>query len=315
MNLQNRLLTRLSALATAVLFSAGLTTANATEPCDDFGECKVLIEINAEDGDVGFHFLMDGDNLIHAMLFNEKHKKMFSYIARRELRDQFVTETFVESAEPLCWPDPDALEEAEDEGEDLEIVTLADFLDLWSTGDYHFFGIGEDWEFSHGVTQLSFALPAAPADLDFNVATRVISWAAGDDLGNCAENAEKDMEDEDGIIPNLADVMHLLDMPPGAVPLASYEVVLEPDVEDGDPTGALKFTVRVPPTQTSVTVPEDYLDSLPDNTLMKVEVGGIGLDDNATFAEEFDFCVNEDDSEFPNDDFDGCGIEIEAEDP
>ena len=82
-------------------------------------------------------------------------------------------------------------------------------------------------------------------------------------------------------------------MPPADVPLASYEVVLEPDVDDGDPTGALKFTVRVPPTQTSVTVPSDYLDSLPDNTLMKVEVGGIGLDDNATFAEEFDFCVNE----------------------
>ena len=95
--------------------------------------------------------------------------------------------TFVESAEPLCWPDPDALEEAEDEGEDLEIVTLADFLDLWSTGDYHFFGVGKDWEYSHGVTQLSFALPAAPAELDFNVNNRVISWEAGDDLGNCAE--------------------------------------------------------------------------------------------------------------------------------
>ena len=38
-------------------------TAGATEPCGDFGECKALIEINSSDGDIGFHFLMDGDDL------------------------------------------------------------------------------------------------------------------------------------------------------------------------------------------------------------------------------------------------------------
>ena len=37
MNLQNLVSKRLLALATAVLLSAGLTTANATEPCGDFG--------------------------------------------------------------------------------------------------------------------------------------------------------------------------------------------------------------------------------------------------------------------------------------
>ena len=42
-----------------------------------------------------------------------------------------------------------------------------------------------------------------------------------------------------------------------------------------------------------VTVPADYLDSLPDNTLVKIEVGAIGAEDNATFTEIFDICVNE----------------------
>ena len=33
---------------------------------------------------------------------------------------------------------------------------------------------------------------------------------------------------------------------PALVPVAAYEVVLEPDTEDGDPTGSLKYTIRVP---------------------------------------------------------------------
>ena len=79
------------------------------------------------------------------------------------------------------------------------------------------------------------------------------------------------------------------------VAVASWEVVLEPDVDDGDPTGELKYTVRVAgdiATQ-EVTVPADYLASLPDDTPVKVEVGAIGVDDNATFSEEDGFCVNE----------------------
>ena len=278
MNPQNTLSIRLLGLATALLFSAGLTTANATEPCppsDDFGECKVLIEINSTDGDIGFHFLVDGDNLIHTVLFNEKHKKIFSYIARRELREQFVTETFVESAEPVC-------REWLKEDEDDDVVTLEEFLDRWSAGDYHFFGIGEDWEFSHGVTILTKEIPAAPVDVALTGS--VISWAAGDDLGECATNAELDDLVAEGDLP-----VH-----PEDVVLDAWEVVFEPDVDDGDPTGALKFTVRVPLAQTSVTVPADYLASLPADTLAKIEVGAIGGGDNATFTEIFDICVNED---------------------
>ncbi len=35
------------------------------------------------------------------------------------------------------------------------------------------------------------------------------------------------------------------------------------------------------------------MDSLPDGTRVKIEIGAIGLDDNATFSEEDGFCVNE----------------------
>ncbi len=43
-----------------------------------------------------------------------------------------------------------------------------------------------------------------------------------------------------------------------------------------------------------MTVPADYLASLPDDTPAKIEVGAIGTTDNATFSEEGGFCINED---------------------
>jgi hypothetical protein len=46
------------AAGTVLLLGTGATVARAAEPCGDFGECKALIEINATDGDIGFHFLM-----------------------------------------------------------------------------------------------------------------------------------------------------------------------------------------------------------------------------------------------------------------
>ncbi|NIL94434.1 MAG: hypothetical protein GTO71_08355 [Woeseiaceae bacterium] len=281
-------------------------TAGATEPCGDFGECKVLVEINSSDGDIGFHFLMDGDNLRYGALFNPKHRKIYSYGARRELAHQFVTETFNESAEPLCWhPEP------EDDEYGEPVVTLEEFIDRWMDGTYHFFAIGEGWETSYGQSELSFNLPAAPADVEWEEeedgddTEGEITWLAGSDLGECA--------DEDDIAELIAE--GVLPMNPANVPVAAWEVVLEPDVEDGDPLNGMNYVVRIPgdAEELEVEVPDDYLETLPDNTPAKVEVGAIGFDDNATFTEEGDICLNEDDpDEF--DDFDGCGFEIEEDD-
>jgi hypothetical protein len=266
----------LSAVAALVL-GAGATVVTATEPCDDFGECKVLIEINATDGDIGFHLLMDGDDLNSARIDDPNGTKVFEDQAKGPLREQKLTETFAESAEPLCWADPDA-------DPDDDIVTLEEFLELWAAGTYTFTGMGDEGEKSEGETELTFELPAAPSDLEFDGS--VIEWDAGDDLGNCASAAELDILVADGVLP-----VH-----PEDVAVVAWEIVLEPDVEDGDPTGALKFTIRVAGdiAPKEVTVPADYLASLPDDTPVKIEIGAIGADDNATFTEEDGFCVNED---------------------
>ena len=73
--------------------------------------------------------------------------------------------------------------------------------------------------------------------------------------------------------------------------MAAFEVVLEPDLEDGDPVGNLKFTIRVPGDTYAVEVPALYLMALDDDTPAKIEVGAIGVDD--TFTEKDGLCVNE----------------------
>lgn len=305
MNRKNTLIT--TALASAIGLLIG-GSATATEPCGDFGECKALVEINASDGDIGFHFLMDGDELRRAYLFNPDHRKIFSYKTRRELREQFLTETFAESAEPLCF---DPTTDDDEENDDEDFVTLTEFLDRFDAGIYKVFGIGEDWELSYGATELTFNLPAAPADveLEFEIEDGEleadVTWMPGDDLGECSDG------------------MELLPTAPEDVPVAAWEVVVEPDLEDGDPYGQMVYSVRIPGDAYDeidedgnmvfdVEVPDDYLETLPANTPVKVEVGAIGVDDNATFTEEDEYCVNDTDPDDADEDgLNGCGFEVE----
>lgn len=266
---------------TAIVWGAGATIASATEPCGDFGACKALIEVNSSDGDIGFHFLMDGDDLNSARIHDPDDVKVFEDMAKGPLREQKLTETFAESAEPLCW-DNGELEE------DDEIVTLEDFLDRWTEGTYVFTGSGDGGEKSEGESELTFDLPAAPIDLDFDGS--VISWSAGnhDDenaaLGNCADHGELHDLVTDGVLTN-----H-----PEDVAVDQWEVVMEPDVDDGDPLKGLKFTIRVAgDSAMEVTVPAEFLAYFDDDTAGKIEIGAIGGEDNATFTEA-PICINED---------------------
>ena len=263
------------AAVAVVVLGICTTVATATEPCGDFGECKVLVEFNTTDGDIGFHFLMDGDDLNSAEIQDPNYVTIFEDSASGPLLDQKLTETFAESAEPVC---KNKLKEDPDE----VVVTLDEFLDRWTAGTYHFFGSGDE-EMSMGETELTFDIPAAPTDLDFDGS--VISWDSGDDLGECATKGQLNGLVMSGVLPT-----H-----PEDVEVDAWEVVFEPDVDDGDPLGKLKFTIRVAGdiATKAVTVPAEYLAHLPNDTLAKIEVGAIGGEDNASFTEIFDVCVNE----------------------
>lgn len=274
--------------ATAPLLLGGVVAgAWATEPCNDednFGECKALIEINASDGDIGFHWLIDGDDLNSTRMDDPNGKKVYENKAFGPLRDQKLTETFGESAEPLCFvPLP---EDQDEDFDEEDVVTLAEFLERWAAGPYTVSGSADGGEKLFGMTELTYMIPAAPSDvgIDDNDAS-VVEWAPGDDLGKCATSQELQALVGAGVLPR-----H-----PQSVMVDSYEVVVEPDVDEDEPNAALinsrVFSARVPGSVTSLTVSQEYLLALGDGTPVKLEVGAIGGEDNATFTEEDGFCV------------------------
>lgn len=263
--------------------------AQGTEPCGGLDECKVLVEINASDGDLGFHWLVDSDGLAGVTIHDPMRRLVFRNEALGPLLEQNLTETFGESAEPLCYfpDDPD-----EDFDPD-DVDTIEDFLNRWHAGMYTVFGRGVDGVWRIGQTPLTFFLPAAPEDLEYDDGE--VSWSPGSTLGECASEEDLDALVASGMLP-----IH-----PRDVPVAQWEVVVEAD------NGSV-FSVRVPATQTSIEVPEEFLESIPANTLGKIEVGAIGGDlengddDNATFTEEGDLCFNaSDDDDDDDDDADG----------
>ena len=305
---------RLVVVATVALFGASMTTANAESPCpswgpyNEFGECKVLVETNSSDGDIGFHFLVDGDNLIRTSLYNPNWRKIWSYFVRKELRQQTLTESFNESAEPLCFDplldnDPDDEETFENDDEDFR--TLAEFVDLWKAGKYYFVGIDNEWDWAVGKTRLTFNLPAAPEEVDFELEEECdadgcdvegeISWQMGEGLGMCSEF--EDIPDGVALVTETGSGDEDYET------IVAWEIVLEPEFDDDDPNAqkGLVYAIRVGADELECEmddgacvyeqeVPDDYLESLPEDTELKVEIGAITSTDNATFTEEDGFC-------------------------
>jgi len=290
-----------AAAGAVLIWSVAAMPASAQECGDDepFGECRVLIEINSTDGDIGFHWLTDGDDFNSTRIDDPNGAKVFENGGFGPLREQKLTETFGESSEPPCWDDGDV--------DPDEIVTLRDFSETWESGTYQISGKSDGGEKSFGEAELTYYLPAAPTNLGFDLNTGIISWESGDDLGNCTP------ADPDSLEQLVTD--EVLDELPADVPVLAWEVVLEPDVDDTDPRAGLAFRTRVagplaavaPGTAYQLTVPSDYLAALGDDTPVKIEVGAIGGDfeidgegevdgddDNATFTEIDGFCVNED---------------------
>ncbi len=255
MNQQSRTFRMLSGMAGAALMFSTNSIAGETE---EFDERRVLIEINATDGDAGFHALVDGDAWKEVRLNGDK--KFFNAKAYRALREQGLTEIFFESDEPPCdaavADDPD------------DVVTIGEVLERFPAGPYDFSGKSIDpGNKLAGGTMLTHALPAAPDISGFDGSpgvdpdNAVIFWDPGTDLGNCPD----DELVADGVIPD-----------PASVTVLFWEVVVEPDAEDL-PSPKRVFSVQVPAGMTSVQVSPEYLNTYQAEgvTEFKFEVGAV----------------------------------------
>jgi len=255
-------------MATAALILSAISPTSWAQ--EEFDEIKVLIEINATDGDAGFHVLGDADAWKQIQIRDPGGKKIFMVKDHKGLREQGLTEIFFESAEPLCAPDPEDME--------AEVVPLSEFLERFPAGDYTFSGVTIEGDLLEGEGTLTYNLPAAP-DIsatdgrdDVDPDDAVISWVGGVDLGEKCHDASLV---GDGTIPD-----------PAGVAVVGWEVVVEPDDEEAsDPFRV--FSVQLPPGQMSVTIPPEYLDAFvsDDVTEFKFEVGAIEESGNQTFSE------------------------------
>ena len=255
-------------LACLLPLAGSVTTGWADDA--EFDETRVIIEINGTDGDVGFHATFDADAWYNVQMHDPLDRKVFQEKAFGPLKTQGLTENFFESAEPLCLPDPEDEEEL--------VVALAEFLDRFPAGEYILSGKNNENECLSGSAELTWNIPAAPDisetdEEEFDSAEDVVlEWAEGDNLGGKCDDGDLV---SDGIIPA-----------PGDVAEVGWEVVVEPDCDvDFDPERV--FSAQLPPDYTSVTVPEEFLQSYLDEDCseFKFEVGAIEASGNQTFSE------------------------------
>ena len=256
----------------ALFFCASLIAVGTCQQAlaqEEFDEVLVRIEVNATDGDVGFHALLDAPGWRRVRLDDANGDKVFFAKPLHGARDQGMTEIFFESSEPLCEADP--------EEPDARIQTLAQFIDLFPEGEYTARGRTLENERLLSTTDFSYNIPAAPdieltEDMTLAADDAVMMWAPGDDLG---EHCHDQSLIDDGIIPDHADVE-----------VVRWEIVVEPAEDDGIEFVRV-FRAQVPGDQMSITIPEDFLQSYLDmgvNTF-KFEVGGMEESGNQTFSE------------------------------
>ena len=242
---------------------AALFLAAAVPPswaAEELDVAWVRIEINATAGDVGLHLMFDGGPWKEMEVKTPKGRVIYEVEVAGPQARRGGTENFNEGAEPPCEDQP-----------------LAEFLKRFPPGTYKFRGTTIDGKVLKGEFDLSHDLPAAPKLLSTLVnGPVVIRWEAGENLGGC--------HDAD-LIPDVIPA-------PAGVPVDSWEVVVEPDVEDSvlEMKGLkrLKFTAQLAPGQTSVTVSPEYVQPYVAAGIktFKFEVGAHGEGtENQTFSE------------------------------
>jgi hypothetical protein len=209
-----------------------------------FDESEIFFELNNTDGDLGIHALIDGEGWRRLAIEDPNERKMLDVMVKGRLQKQGLTEFFFESAEPT-----------------FDELDPADFFDRFPEGTYEIEGLTLEGEEMEGEAEVTHAMPAPPQptvngeafaevcddedpDYDATVTSPpvTIAWPAvtmshPDPLGGGA-----------GV------------QPPIAIEIHNYEVVVEVEVEiaPGE-TLDVKFSVILPPDETSMTVPAEFI--------------------------------------------------------
>ncbi len=236
-----------TALVLPLACGALVTTAAAhdrgyhSKPSEPFDEAFIFFELNNTDGDLGIHAKVDGGPWKGVQLYDRNYRRLMSIRTSGRLWKQGVTELFFESAEPP-----------------FDELSPETFFRRFPPGTYRVHGWSMEGKKLRSETEITHAMPA-PA----------VAYVNGNDMVEVCDDEDEDFDESlleivgpdvtiswDPVVSSHPD---LGVMPPVAVEIHNYEVVVETEIEVGGEEFATVFSVLLPPDQTSMTVPAEFL--------------------------------------------------------
>jgi hypothetical protein len=218
-------------------------TAIADEHEMEFDEAHVFFELNNTDGDLGIHALIDGEPWKHLQIEDQNERRVLNVNVRGRLRRQGLTEFFFESAEPT-----------------FDELSIAEFFDRFPEGTYNIEGITLEGDELDSETEITHAMPAPPEPT-----------VNGEAAATVCDDEDPDYEDpltggpptaSGDVVIAWAEV--LTTHPDPRYPqgfndfaIYNYEVVVE--VEVGDDEFPSVLSVILPPEETSLTIPAEFV--------------------------------------------------------
>lgn len=242
-----RLKLRFFCAAASALAMANAASAQMAIP---FSKHDLYFELNATDGDVGLHGILDADSWKVATIKGPGGTFNVLLAVPNQASPEFgMTELFFESNEPP-----------------LEDRSFAELITLFPPGTYSFVGTAAESNRPLFATDvLTTAMPCPPRVRTPQVVDGelVINW-----------RPQKGSYDPDtGVCSTV-----------NPVKLDRFEVVVE--FTDEETEISRKFTVELPPSARTVEVPDEFLASVdPNTTEAKVEVLAIEKNSNRTAIE------------------------------
>lgn len=266
-----RMLRVTTAVVCAVAFAAATPMGLAGHDDDDeipFEEAKLFFELNDTDGDLGIHALVDGGPWMRLEIEDPNERRMLLVWIEGRLRRQGLTEVFFESAEPT-----------------FDELSPNKFFHRFPAGEYEIEGRTLDGRELESTVELTHVMPA-PAGGIFISGTEVVLESV-----DC---------DDDTTIPQFGAGPVVIDwapvtmshpdpqgggagvQPPVPITVKNYEVVVEAELEINGEEFTSVLSVILPPSQTSITIPEDFLG---EGGQFKYEILAREESDNQTAVE------------------------------
>ncbi len=230
----------------ALILGAAPALAEEHEDELEFDVTEIFFELNDTDGDLGIHALIDGDPWKRLKIEGPDERNLLDVKLRRGLRQQGLTEFFFESAEPT-----------------FDELDPADFFARFPEGEYEAEGVTIEGEEIEGETEVTHLMPA-PAEVTVN----------GEPLAEVCDDEDPDYDATEIDVDDLPIVIAWDDVtmshpdadgpgagvqPPEAVTIVNYEVVVETEIEVNGEEFETKFSVILPPEETSMTVPDEFI--------------------------------------------------------